>query len=60
MRAWVELPADSGWADIRLARAALHKMDYATAELRGTGNVLLRLSGARLEAGELWCYPGQR
>ena len=60
MRAWVELPADSGWADVRLARAALHKMDYATAELRGTGNVLLRLSGGGLDVGELWRAPGQR
>ena len=59
MRAWLELPRDSGWADIRLARSALHKLGYRTAELRGTGNVLLRLSGGVLETGELWRSPGQ-
>jgi hypothetical protein len=59
MRAWVELPADSGWAGIRLATVALESLGYYVEELRGTGNVLLRLSGARLEAGELWRVPGQ-
>ncbi len=60
MRAWVELPADSGWGDIRLARGALHKLGYVTEELRGTGPVLLRLSGSALDVTELWRYPGQR
>ena len=59
MRAWIELPLDAGWADIRLARSALHKLGYVTAELRGTGNVLLRLAGVKLEPGELWRAPGQ-
>ncbi len=59
MRAWIELPRDAGWADIRLAAASLHKLGYRTAELRGTGPVLLRLSGAELDAGELWRVPGQ-
>jgi hypothetical protein len=59
MRAWIELPAASGWAGIRLARSALHALDYTTEEMRGTGNVLLRLSGSRLEVSELWRVPGQ-
>jgi hypothetical protein len=59
MRAWIELPLDAGWADIRLARHALHQLGYATAELRGTGPVLLRLSGSRLDVGKLWRAPGQ-
>ena len=59
MRAWIELPRDSGWADIRLARSALHKLGYRTEEVRGSGNVLLRLSGVKLESGELWRFPGQ-
>jgi hypothetical protein len=37
MRVWVELAAASGWADIRLARHALHELNYVMAELRGTG-----------------------
>ena len=59
MRAWIELPRDSGWAGIRLARHALHQLGYTTSELRGTGNVLLRLAGSKLEPGELWRAPGQ-
>ena len=59
-RAWIELPAASGWADIRLARHALHELAYVTAELRGTGPVMLRLSGSKLETGELWRSPGQQ
>jgi T5orf172 domain len=58
-RAWIELPAASGWADIRLARHALHELAYVTAELRGSGPVLLRVSGVELETGELWRVPGQ-
>jgi hypothetical protein len=59
MRAWIELPVASGWADIRLARSALHALGYTTEELRGSGPVLLRLSGARLKVSELWRMPGQ-
>jgi hypothetical protein len=59
MRAWIELPAASGWAGIRLASVALNKLGYTTEELRGSGPVLLRLSGARLEVGELWRVPGE-
>lgn len=59
MRAWIELPANSGWGDIRLAAVALNQLGYVTEELRGTGLVLLRLSGSRLDAGELWRVPGQ-
>ena len=59
-RAWVELPPDAWLAYVRRAASALHELCYATAEIRGTGPVLLRLSGAKLESGELWRYPGQR
>ena len=59
MRAWFELPRDAGWADIRLTAASLHKLGYSTAELRGTGAVLLRLSGGKVDTGELWRSPGQ-
>ena len=57
-RAWVELAADSGWGAVRTVRAALARLGYVTAELRGTGNVLLRLSGVKLERGELLRMPG--
>ena len=59
MRAWIELPEDYGWGDIRVARGTLHRLGYVTEELRGTGNVLLRLSAVKLESGELWRVPGQ-
>lgn len=58
-RCWMELPADSRWADVRLASVALNKLGYTTEELRGTGNVLLRLPGSRLEVSELWRVQGQ-
>jgi hypothetical protein len=57
-RAWVEL-AEDGWAHVRLARGALEDLGYVTEEVRGTGNVMVRLSGSRLSAGELWKMPGQ-
>ena len=56
-RAWVELPRDSGWADIRLAGSALHRLGYATEEVRGAGWVWLRLAGARLDVSSLWVTP---
>ena len=59
MRAWIEMPAGSGWGDVRVAMGALHELGYVTEEQRGTGNVLLRLSGSRLDVGELWRLPGQ-
>jgi hypothetical protein len=58
-RAWIEFAPDSGWGDVRLARAALHRLDYVTEEMRGAGPVLLRLSSSRLEVGDLWRVPGQ-
>ena len=58
-RAWIEFPADTGWGDLRVAGTRLIELGYVTAELRGTGNVLLRLSGAQLERGELLRVPGQ-
>ena len=38
-RAWVELPAGSGWADIQLARGRLEDDGYATETVTrpGTG-----------------------
>ena len=57
MRAWIELPRSSGWADIRLAGSALHKLGYVTEEQRGTGRAWLRLSGARLDVSALWVTP---
>lgn len=59
-RAWIELPADYGWSDIRLTSTALAHLGYTVEELRGTGPVLLRLSGSKLERGALWRRPGQR
>lgn len=59
-RAWIELPAGSGWGDIRLASSELGRMDYVTEEQRMTGVVLLRLAGSKLGRGELWRLPGQR
>ena len=58
-RAWIELQADSGWGDLRVAGTRLIEMGYVAAELRGTGNVLLRLSGAQLERPDLLRVPGQ-
>ena len=60
MRAWIELPAGSGWGDIRVASSELGRLDYVTEEQRVTGMVLLRLSGSKLERGALWRLPGQR
>jgi len=59
MRAWIELPADYGWGDIRVAAVALHELGYVSEEQRGTGWVMLRISGSRLERGALWRLPGQ-
>ena len=59
MRAWIELPADSGWSDVRLAITGIARLDYTVEEQRGTGWVMLRISGARLERGALWRLPGQ-
>ena len=53
------MPAGSGWGQVRVASQTLRELGYTVEELRGTGNVLLRLSGSRLEAGELWRAPGQ-
>ena len=53
------MPAGSGWGDVRVASGELHRMGYVTEEQRGTGNVLLRLSGSRLGVSELWRLPGQ-
>lgn len=58
-RAWIELPADTGWGDVRVAGTRMAEMGYVVAEIRGTGNVLLRLSGSQLERGELLKVPGQ-
>jgi len=58
-RAWIELPAGSGWADVRLARGAMAGLGYHVEEIRGTGNVMLRLSGSKLEAEQLWVMPGE-
>ena len=59
MRAWIELPADYGWSDIRLASTALNRLGYRTEEQRLTGRVLLRLAGSRLDRAALWRLPGQ-
>ena len=58
-RAWIEMPAGSGWGQVRAASRVLHELGYATEELRGSGNVLLRLAGSRLEAAELLRVPGE-
>lgn len=60
MRAWIELPAGSGWGDIRIAASDLRRLDYVTQEQRMTGLVLLRLSGSVLGRAALWRLPGQR
>ncbi len=59
VRAWLELPPDSGWGDTRIAASDLGRMDYHVEEQRMTGRVLLRLSGAKLDRAALWRYPGQ-
>ncbi len=59
MRAWIEMPPGSGWADIRIATHAVRELGYGVAELRGTGNVLLRVLGAEVDVSELWRLPGQ-
>ena len=56
-RAWIEMPPGSGWGAIRLARTALRELGYHSEEVRGTGNVLLRLSGSPLERSALWVMP---
>ena len=59
-RARIEFPAGTGWGDVRVAGTRLIKLGYVAVELRGSGNVMLRLSGAPLERGELLRVPGQR
>lgn len=46
-RAWIQ-PEDEGWGAVRVVRTHLEKQGYVAVELRGSGNVLLRLSA----------YPG--
>ena len=58
-RAWLELPPGTGWAGIRLASHALHELGYLTAELRGSGNVMLRVLGVEADVSEVWRLPGQ-
>ena len=58
-RAWLE-PPSPGWGDVASARSALEHLAYLTAELRGPGGVLLRVSGVRLDPGELLRVPGER
>jgi hypothetical protein len=55
--AWIELPG-SGWGETRVAIGQLEDQGYAVGEIRGAGPVLLRLSGVRLERGELLRMPG--
>ena len=57
VRAWVELPAGSGWADVQLARGRLEDNGYVTETVRGGGRVWVRLSGARLDTAALWVMP---
>jgi len=59
VRAWIEMQPGTGWGDIRLMRSALRDLGYVNAELRGTGNVLLRLSASVLERGEVLRVPGR-
>jgi hypothetical protein len=56
-RAWIQ-PATSGWGDVQKAKAALGKLGYLVDELRGSV-VLLRVSAAVLEPGELLTMPGE-
>jgi hypothetical protein len=56
MHAWIELPRNSGWADIRLAASALHQLGYVTEEQRGA-RLWLRLSGSQLDVSALWVTP---
>ena len=59
-RAWVEFPPDAGWGTVRVARTRLEKhLAYVVAELRGSGPVLLRLSGTELEPAEALAVPGE-
>ena len=58
-RAWIEFPADTGWGDVRVAGTRLIELGYVAAELRGSGNVMLGLSGAQLERPDLLRVPGQ-
>jgi hypothetical protein len=59
-RAWLELPRDAGWGDVRVALGRMAALEYLTDELRGSGPVLLRLSAVRLEGGEALRVPGER
>ena len=58
-RVWIEMPPDSGWGDIQLLATSLRGAGYVVEEQRGTGPVMLRLAGAKLERGALWRRPGQ-
>lgn len=58
-RAWIELP-DPGWGAVQAARSDLGRLGYVTAELRGSGPVLLRLSGSQLGRGDVLKVPGRR
>jgi hypothetical protein len=56
-RAWIELPAGSGWGDARMAAVALESLGYHTEEVRATEGVHVRVSGAPLEVPALWVMP---
>ena len=56
-RAWIEMQPGTGWGEVRVARSGLERLGYLTAELRGSGAVLLRFSGSPLERAEVLRVP---
>ena len=55
-RAWIELP-DPGWGPVQVARSEVKRLGYTAEVVRGTGGVLLRLAGSKLDSEALWVMP---
>lgn len=56
-RAWIELPGEPAWGEIRMASVAAAGLGYVVDEVRSGRQVWLRVAGATLDPGELWEMP---
>lgn len=54
-RAWIECPSDWGWGQTQLLKGTLYSLGYYVSEWRGTGQVVLELTGSK--PGDEWRPP---
>jgi hypothetical protein len=57
MRAWIEIPAEWGWGPVQALKAQLARAGYCTEEYRGTGPVMLAVTGGRPAPGTPRPWP---